>query len=49
MGNKNGWGQAKPGKTVTGQTTQIHDKQTNPKSTSKQLDGLYNKYKGKKG
>lgn len=45
MGNKNGWGEARPGKVVTGQDTPIHDKDTNPKS-SKDLNGLYDKWQG---
>lgn len=48
MGNKNGWGQARPGK-VSGDTTNTFGeyKESNVKS-SKDLKGEYKKYQGKK-
>lgn len=49
MGNKNGWGAAKDGKVHTESDAEYgHDPDTKPSSKSKQLDGLYSKYQGKK-
>lgn len=49
--NKNGWGQARPGKVRTSQETVDMKfgeyKESNVKS-SKDLNGLYKKYQGKK-
>ena len=51
MGNKNGWSQARNGKTLSSEENVSKKfgeyKESNVKS-SKHLDGLYSKYQGKK-